>query len=59
MERPDQEKIRTFGEKESYEYLGILEADTIKHAEMKKKIKKGISGERESYSKPNYIAVIL
>ena len=29
-------KIRTFGEKETYKYLGILEADTTKQVEMKK-----------------------
>ena len=28
------------GGKETYKYLGILEADTIKHVEMKEKIKK-------------------
>ena len=28
------------GEKETYKYLGILEADTIKQAEMKEKMKK-------------------
>ena len=33
-------KIRTFGEKETWKYLGILEADTIKQVEMKEKIKK-------------------
>ena len=33
----NQEKIRTLGEKETYKYLGILEAETIKHAEMKEK----------------------
>ena len=38
-------KIRTLGEKETYIYLGILEADTIKQMEMKEKIKKGISRE--------------
>ena len=27
-----------FGENETYKYLGILEADTIKQAEMKEKI---------------------
>ena len=27
---------KTLGEKETYRYLEILEADTIKHAEMKK-----------------------
>ncbi len=35
-----QEKIRTLGEKETYKYLGILEADTIKQVEMKDKIQK-------------------
>ena len=32
--------IRTLGEKETYKYLGILEADTIKQVEMKEKKKK-------------------
>ena len=40
MELPNQDKIRTFGEKETYKYLGILEADTIKQMEMKDKIQK-------------------
>ena len=40
MELPNQEKIWTLGEKETYKYLGILEADTIKQVEMKEKIKK-------------------
>ena len=40
IELPNQEKIRTLGEKETYRYLGILEADTIKQEEMKEKIKK-------------------
>ena len=35
MELPNQDKIRTLGEKETYIYLGILEADTIKQVEMK------------------------
>ena len=30
----------TLGEKETYKYLGILEADTIKQVEMLEKIKK-------------------
>ena len=30
-------KIRTFWEKETYKYLEILGADTIKHKEMKEK----------------------
>ena len=39
MEPPNQDKIKTLGEKETYKYLGILEADTIKQEEMKEKIK--------------------
>ena len=31
------EKIKSLGEMETYKYLGILEADTIKHSEMKEK----------------------
>ena len=38
METPNQEKIRTLGEKETYRYLGILKADTIKQVEIKEKI---------------------
>ena len=37
---PNQDKIRTPGEMKSYKYSRILVADTIKHAEMKEKIKK-------------------
>ena len=40
MELPNQDKIRTLGENETYKYLGILEADTIKQVEMKDKIQK-------------------
>ena len=40
MERPNQDKIRTLGEKETYKYLGILEADTIKQVEVKEKERK-------------------
>ena len=40
MELPNQDKIRTLGEKETYKYLGIFEADTIKQVEMKENIKK-------------------
>ena len=43
---------------ESYKYLGILEVDTIKHAEMNEKIKKNTSWEQENYSKPNFKAEI-
>ena len=40
MELPNQDRIRTFAENETYKYLGILEADTIKRVEMKDKIRK-------------------
>ena len=40
MELRNQEKIRTPEEKETYKYLGILEADTVKQMEIKEKIKK-------------------
>ncbi len=40
VELPNQVVIRTLGEKETYKYLGILEADTIKQVEMNEKIKK-------------------
>ena len=36
-ELPNQESFRTLGGKENYMYLEILEADTIKQAEMKEK----------------------
>ena len=36
-EQPNLERIRTLGEKETYKYSGILEADSIKKAEMKEK----------------------
>ena len=38
MELQNQDKIRMLGKNETYKYLGILEADTIKHVEMKDKI---------------------
>ena len=40
MELPNNDKIRTLGENETYKYLGILEVDTIKQVEMKDKIRK-------------------
>ena len=36
---PNQERIRMLGEKENYKYLGKLEVNTIKQAEMKEKQK--------------------
>ena len=40
IELQNREIIKVLGEKENYKYLGILEADTIKQAEMKEKISK-------------------
>ena len=40
IELPNQDKIRTLAENETYKYLGILEADNIKKVEMKNKIQK-------------------
>ena len=40
MELPNHDKIRTFEENETYKYLGILEADTIKQVQMKDMIQK-------------------
>ena len=60
MKVPNQEKIKTLWKKETYKYLGILEAETIKQVEIKENIfKKSISGDQESYSKPNYIVRTL
>ena len=38
IERLNQEKNRTFGVKETYKFLGTLEVDTIKQAEIKERI---------------------
>ena len=40
MELPNQDKIRTLRENETYKYLGISETDTIKQVQMKDKIQK-------------------
>ena len=56
MELPNQDKIRTLGENESYKYLGILEADTSNKWKWEKKFKKNISGELENYSRQNWLA---
>ena len=53
MELLNQDQIRTFGEKETYKYLIILEADIIKQVKMKEKNKKHIP---EIHSRQNYVA---
>ena len=40
MELPNKDKIKTLAENETYKYLDILVADTIKQAEMKEKNQK-------------------
>ena len=40
MELPNHDRIRTLEENETYKYLGILEADTIKQVQMKDMIRK-------------------
>ena len=55
----NQDKIRMLEKKEIYKNLAILEADAINQGEMKKKLRKNISGEPESYSRQNYIAETL
>ena len=50
IELPNQEKIRTFGEKKTYKQLGILEVDTI---EVVMKKKKSFSDKQQKFSKPN------
>ena len=40
MKLPNHDRIRTLEEKETYKYLGILEADTIKQVQMKDMIRK-------------------
>ena len=56
IELPNQDKIRTLAKKQTYKYLEILEADTIKQVEMKTKLKNNITGELENYSRQNPIA---
>ena len=53
MELPNQDKIRTLTENETYKYLGILEADTIKQVEMKDKIKKEYLRTTKNYTRQN------
>ena len=47
IDLPNQGKIRTLGEMETYEYLGILEADINKKVSIKEKNYKRIHQENE------------
>ena len=53
IELPNQERIRTLGEKENYKYLGILETDTTSQDD-----RKNNKNRRESFSKLNSAAGI-
>ena len=55
IELPNQEKIRTLGEKETYKDLGILEANTIKHVEMKEKNEKRVSQDNQKATRDKTI----
>ena len=60
MEQPSQDKTSTHGEKETYQYLGILEADTIKQVQIKeKKRKKNNIGGLEIYLRQNCLTQTL
>ena len=48
IERPNQECIKSLGEKENYKYLGMLETDTIKYAKIKEKIRVPQKNEKAS-----------
>ena len=43
--------IRTFGEMETYKYLGIMEADSVKQVERNNKIRKSIAMETKQYTR--------
>ena len=59
MELPNEDKIRTPREKETYKYLGILEADTIKHVKMNEKIKIEYLGRPRKLLQKNYVSETL
>ena len=53
VELRNQVMITTLSEKETYKYLGILEADTIKQQETKEKIKKRVSQKNQKTTRNN------
>ena len=59
IELPNQKRIRMFGKKETYKYLGISEADTIKQVDMIERFLKSISDEQENFSKSRSTVGIL
>ena len=60
IELPNQDKIRTLAENETYKYLGNLGGWHHQTSQNKKtKLKKNITGEIENYSRQNSIAETL
>ena len=57
IEQPNLERIRMPGEKETHKYLEILETNTNKEEEMKKKA--SVSDKRENFWKQSSAAGIL
>ena len=46
---PDERKIRSLKEDESYKYLGVLKSDDLKRSEMKEKIKREYKRRSEGF----------
>ena len=56
MELPNEDKIRTLSENETYKYLGSWRLTPSNKWKWKTKPKKNISGELENYSRQNTLA---
>ena len=54
--KTNQRKIRKLGKKETYKYMGLMEADTTKQVKMKEKLKKEYLRRKR---KPTYMAGTL
>ena len=55
IELPNHEKNRRLRETETYKYLGILEVDTIKQAEIKEKNQNRVSQENKKITQTQTI----
>ena len=53
---PNQDKIKTLGEKETFKFFGTLEAETIKQVEMEDQIKKEYLRRTRKLLGPNNLA---
>ena len=59
MELPNKDKIKTLGEKKPTNTWGYWKLTLSNKRSWKKKLRKNISGEPESYSRQNYIVETL